>query len=766
MAILLLGAGYVTFAQVEASVQDDAEETLVNAADREVQGLDQFVRERNNDVARLSGNTALRSDDDEEIREILLGNLEQLPREVEAVHYYNLETSRVEVSTDNSLEGTTIDETERTWGVGPDDFGNALAVRSFEPYETADGPRVGFASPISGQSSHTVVVTVNLADRSDLLISPVDDGVIEVVSTDGQVVLAEEPDDILTEFQLLDELPHLEQKGALAHLEEDDEATGEVEIVAGGHDRIGDDRAVVATIPLEETSWTVATVAPYGTVFDTVGDVTQNIGVLIGISLLGFVTVGAVISRDISNSLDEMTGYAEEIESGNFDVTIEQSRVDEFGQLAGLFARIRETMSEQLVAVEEQAEKADQERKRAKQAKADAEEARETAQQAKADAEELSHHIEQKAEAYRVAIEAAADGDLTCRVDTTSRSQAMIDIGTALNGMLADVEQLVIRIQRVARQLDEESNEVTTSTEEVQASSTDVAESIEEISVGAEQQNEQLTAAATEMSDLSATVEEIASSSDSVADQVAQAAEWGQDGQRAAADAIETMEEIESQAVDTVEEMETLQDEVERIGEVANLIDDIASETNLLAMNASIEAANAADSGDGFAVVADEVKSLAEETSEATQEVERLVETVEESTESVAGDVFAMQSGIENGRETIDETVDTLERIVAAVEDANASVQSINEATDDQAASTQKVAARVDDVTAVSERTAAEAQNVSAAADQQSSAVRQIAENADSLSGRAEELQTLVDRFDTSATDDGEGNTELVTVDD
>ncbi|WP_049920259.1 methyl-accepting chemotaxis protein [Halobiforma nitratireducens] len=748
LTVALIGAGYVTLAQVEASVQDDAEETLVNAADREVQGLDQFVQDRHNDATRLSSDAEIRRDDRTQIRTVLEENLEGLPGDVTAVHYYNMETSTVEVSTRDALDGESVDRSSYPWAADADEFGNALSATSFEPYAIEDGPRMAFGSPVTGQASHAIVITVDLAERSELLTSPVDGGVIEIVSPNGQVVLAEEPEDILTEFQLFDELDDLQEGGNVSE--------AQVSQADGSHDRVEDDRTVVATLPLEEAEWTVAVIAPQDAVFDTVGDVTQSILVLIGLSVIGFVVVGAVISRDINNSLEQMTGYAEGIEGGDLEVEIDDSRADEFGQLASLFRRIRDTMREQLSEVERQAEEATRERERAQEAKDEAERAQAEAQEAKAEAEALSRHLEEKAEEYRANIEAAANGDLTRRVDTDSRSEAMTEIGEAVNEMLEGVEQLVVRIQRVAAEVDEQSDEVTVSTEEIEASSAEVAESVEEISVGADQQREQLATAASEMSDLSATVEEIASSSDTVADQIAQAADLGQDGQAAASEVIETIDDIEAKADDTVTEMEALREEVERIGEVVELIDDIAAETNLLALNASIEAAGAGDEGDGFAVVANEVKSLAEETSEATQEVEELVATVEESTESVADDVFEMRSGVEEGRTTIDRTVETLEGIVDAVEDANAGVQSINEATDDQAESTQEVASMVDDVTSVSERTADEAQNVSAAAEEQTSAIQQIGNNAESLSGRADELQTLVDQFETD--DSGDAN--------
>jgi methyl-accepting chemotaxis protein len=69
--------------------------------------------------------------------------------------------------------------------------------------------------------------------------------------------------------------------------------------------------------------------------------------------------------------------------------------------------------------------------------------------------------------------------------------------------------------------------------------------------------------------------------------------------------------------------IEALNQEVERIGAVADMIGEIASKTNLLALNATIEAARAGDAGRGFAVVASEVKALATQTAHSTQEIAR-----------------------------------------------------------------------------------------------------------------------------------------------
>ena len=98
------------------------------------------------------------------------------------------------------------------------------------------------------------------------------------------------------------------------------------------------------------------------------------------------------------------------------------------------------------------------------------------------------------------------------------------------------------------------------------------------------------------------------------------------------------------------------------IGNVVRVISEIASQTNLLALNATIEAARAGGAGKGFAVVASEVKSLSQGTATAT-------DTIGEQIQGIQGIAKQMVDIIKLLKQTIVSSTEYATSISAAIEE-------------------------------------------------------------------------------------------------
>jgi methyl-accepting chemotaxis protein len=505
-------------------------------------------------------------------------------------------------------------------------------------------------------------------------------------------------------------------------------------------DPVTGEQALVQYRSVETGDFVYATVVPETT---ALAGVTAMRNDLLGVTALGFlVFVGIMFAgtRRITRPIRALTDKATAIENGDYEVELAADRGDEIGALSGSLSSMRDS----LVTTIQEAEEASE---RAQAAKDEATEARQDAEHAQQEAEELNAHLEAKADSFSTAMNAAADGDLTQRMDSESQSEAMTDIAEAFNAMVDDLETTVAQVRSFADEVATSSQEVTAGTEESQSASEQVGESIQAISADAESQSEQLQEVAGEMQSLSGTVEEVASSADEIAMTAQETAERGQSGREAATAAMDEMEAIEAKSEKTIGEVQSLADEVDEIGEVVELITDIAEQTNMLALNASIEAARAGEAGEGFAVVADEIKGLAGDVSDATEEVESLITEVQSSTDTAVDDIQEMGERVSSGTTTIEDALADLEEIAANVEESNRSIQEISAATDDQAASTEEVASMIDEVSDAAQQVSDESESVSAAAEEQTSSLTQVAQSTQTLADQSDELQTLLSQF-------------------
>ena len=174
----------------------------------------------------------------------------------------------------------------------------------------------------------------------------------------------------------------------------------------------------------------------------------------------------------------------------------------------------------------------------------------------------------------------------------------------------------------------------------------------------------------------------------------------------------------------TRETIGALNEQVGRIGTVADMISEIAARTNLLALNATIEAARAGDAGKGFAVVASEVKQLATQTASSTEEISRHIAEVRAATGA---------------------SVAAVGRIEQTIGEINAIAGSIAAAVEQQGAATAEIARNVTETAAAANAMTSRATEVSDEAKKTGQQAAEVLENTSALDGAMHDLQQVGD---------------------
>lgn len=257
---------------------------------------------------------------------------------------------------------------------------------------------------------------------------------------------------------------------------------------------------------------------------------------------------------------------------------------------------------------------------------------------------------------------------------TADRERAATEKRAALSGMAEAIET---ETQVVMEQIASRTSAMAATADEMRSSAARTGSAAEGAANAAAQAlaNAQTVASAAE--ELTASIREIGSQVSHSASIVSQAVEAGHE------------------ALSTIA---ALNEQVGRIGSVADMISEIAGKTNLLALNATIEAARAGDAGKGFAVVASEVKQLATQTAHSTNEITQRINEVRAAT----GASVAAVGRIEH---TIEEINAISSTIAAAVEEQSAATAEIARNVTDTAAAANLMTNRISEVSAEAEQT-------------------------------------------------------------
>jgi methyl-accepting chemotaxis protein len=445
---------------------------------------------------------------------------------------------------------------------------------------------------------------------------------------------------------------------------------------------------------------------------------TITVGLLIVAVTLGL-GGGFWLARSIANAAKEAATAADSISRGNVNVSMNVKSKDEMGDLARSFGEMTGYLKEMVGAAEQ-----------------------------------------------------VAAGDLTAKVNPRGADDAL---GNALASMIDSLRSLVggvkenaASILNAADQLRESSdqmaaatgqiataiNEVTRSTVSLSGLSQESAREIEQVAAG----SEEVAAAAqsnaaganqsrTEAARMGERIALVATASEEVAKAAEESRVAALQGQQSVQQAVGSMASIATAVGRASETVNQLGEYGQQIGDIVKAIDEIAAQTNLLALNAAIEAARAGEQGRGFAVVAENVRGLAERSSESTKEIAALIAKVQEGTREAVEAMAAGVKDVEAGREITTEAGESLESIIASVQQSAVQMQQIAKDVQGLAAGAERIVASAEEIASMAEQSATGATEMATGTSKVTEAILQVSATSEQTSASAEEVSASTEEL-------------------
>ncbi|MEN0645396.1 methyl-accepting chemotaxis protein [Alkalicoccobacillus gibsonii] len=345
--------------------------------------------------------------------------------------------------------------------------------------------------------------------------------------------------------------------------------------------------------------------------------------------------------------------------------------------------------------------------------------------------------------------EQMSEGDLRVSFNVTANEKDEINrLSRAFDLMRGSLSNMISQVQDKSQYVAASAEELSASAEENTKATEQISADVQEMAQKVDRQKDLIQQGNVATQKMTESVSSVTGRANSVLQNTVKATEAVEDGNAAISNSIQQMQQVKQTVEQLSYSVTGLGNKAKEVTKVIDEITGIAEQTNLLALNAAIEAARAGEQGKGFAVVAEQVRKLAEQSADSAKVIKSTLESVQKETNQTTVKMNESTEQVQKGIEVVNKAGTTFNVVKQFMEGVSDDVRNVNEKTKHLDAGTKQFIEAFREISTIAEMTAANSENVTASTEEQLASMQEIAASVTSLSQVAEELQDLALRFE------------------
>jgi len=343
-------------------------------------------------------------------------------------------------------------------------------------------------------------------------------------------------------------------------------------------------------------------------------------------------------------------------------------------------------------------------------------------------------------------IKVIGAGDFTAEIDTSSNTEFGI-INKQLDNMRNSVAGLLRNITTVAKTVGDESSTLSAISEEMSASSLEVAGAIHEVAMGSTTQAGELMFVNDAIKKFGDSLEEFVTLTGGVNSTAGSIGSMASTSNGQLEGLILALNNISKSFDGVINKIKQLEGSINQANDITKLINNISEQTNLLALNAAIEAARAGEAGKGFSVVADEIRKLSEESKISSDTISGLLKNVVSETSNLVKTTGDVNTELGNEVIIINTALTSFKSIITSVETILPDIQKVSIGIGKLNNDIQPVILKIENTSAVSEENSASAEEIAASTEEMKNSAGSVANTAQNITSSAIQLTVDLNKF-------------------